>query len=324
VDAYVADVRMQYGPERGWLAVELWTEAPSSDAEALKHADDVLEEVFAELCVLIAATDEEARVQSHRYGGTLASPLDRTDAAAQAEWFDARMFAGAVSPAQIQFFLGATRRSGEPLVTATYSGQRLKVGPEPAVIPTVIDAARRLESSMSRAARLRRQAQATAPRWSWWYTLPLSPLFLMVVAWSLPLTWAWMILLGTLLVGLFATTVWAYRRYVFSKLVLGAALAVFVLGGFGDAYAIDQLVERNPLGPVAHLGYPYLVATGLAVVAGIVTPGSLHGAAKVVAHIQLLLFATFVGGAAAVLATVALHIEERLETVGAGLADQRG
>jgi hypothetical protein len=83
-------------------------------------------------------------------------------------------------------------------------------------------------------------------------------------------------------------------------------------------------VEEAPLGHVSHLGFTYLISTGIAVGAGLVTSGGLGGAAKVIAHVELLVFATFIGGLVAAASAAFLRHDDRIDDLSRSLREGPG
>jgi len=312
------------------VAVELWTETVSADADALELALYALTGVFAEVLVLIAAADDDAvaEVPFRRRDGTIdrswINCVEATAPLADVDWVDGRLFDGDVPDAQVQAFLGAHRSTRTTFTTASVDSGRVRVGPEEAAIDAVIRGARELEKSRRRKAQLERRVERSTPRWTRWYALPMVSSLLMVFAWLVPIDWATVTGFGASLTIVMALTVIAFRRSRFSLVVVGAAIAVFVLGMFGEAFAVDSLVERAPLGDASHLGFAYLISTGIAVGAGLVTSGGLGGFAKVIAHIELLIFATFIGGAVAAASAAFLRTDGRIDDLGRSLREGSG
>jgi hypothetical protein len=79
-----------------------------------------------------------------------------------------------------------------------------------------------------------------------------------------------------------------------------ASLGFFGIGAFGIGYALCALGSDAELGHVTALGYPFLVSTSLGIAGGVFGDAPT-GFARILAHIQLLLF---VGGLAAAIATL--------------------
>ncbi len=298
------------------VAVELWTEAISSELDALDQALKSIEEVAAEVRMLARSVYSAVRAlgpdYSRRVDETRTHPLE-------AEWLDGPMFGDSVSSDQVGFFLSAMADS-EPFASAAYESGRLRVGPESGSIAATIRAARRLEELERTNRRLRRQVQQGRSRGSPWYILALAPLVLMLLAWAIPLGWVEAALFLGAFLALLAAAALANRRPTVSRGVLVAAVSVFFLDAFGSAFAFSSLIEPDSLakGGITQLGQAYLVSTGLGVGAGVVA-GEISGAAKVIANIQILLFATFVGGLVVAAARVILRMDGRMETLRDGL-----
>jgi hypothetical protein len=90
-----------------------------------------------------------------------------------------------------------------------------------------------------------------------------------------------------------------------------ATVGFFGIGVFGVAYAVCALLESDALGEsIATLGYPFLVSTGVGVAGGILG-GNPRGAARIIAHIQLLFFLSSLIGVAAVLFRIDRGVRRR-------------
>ena len=231
-----------------------------------------------------------------------------------AEWVDGRMLSGSVAAEEIQHFLETLDEAGRAFPTASYKFGRLKVGPDVGSIATTIAGARYLEGRDGTERGLRQRTVSQSPRWTWWYLLPLVPVAMMLAAWAIPLGYVGVGVVSGLLLAVLLVAIVAHYRWELSVVVYGAVVGVFVVGVFGSAFAIAALVQPEGAWEMHRLGEAYLDSTAMSV-GGVVTPGQPMGVAKVIAHIELLLFLTFVGGAVAAAATGFSRARRRLDSL---------
>jgi hypothetical protein len=188
-------------------------------------------------------------------------------------------------------------------------GTSLVIGPEP---EGVVDAIRDFldKETSERAKSLLLQSQA-------YRRMPWMPIFmagLLLLTWALPLRIWSVVLVAILQLLILAIVMFPVRnvgwRTALRRTGTMATAGLFGIGAFGIAYSICALISDTDLGHVTRLGYPFLVATGLGVSVGILGENP-NGAARVIAHVQLLLFLGGVIGAVAVLLRIDRNVGQR-------------
>jgi hypothetical protein len=270
-----------------WEAlIDIWAEADGSDLAQLERSARALEQ---------ARKNIESRLNS----------LLRLDLTVKQEFVSMKMDRRlrGVSLAQLRDEISEAARSGilrtEYLPTAKLEGRRFSFGPEP---PGSLDGLRDL---------LRRELGEPVPRTPGPSfddaCLRLQTLFLAVgllLTWSMPLTkWTIGAAAGYLIaVGLAPLYFVKDRRW--DRLTRRAStIGSIGFAGiwlFGILYALCAMRPDAPLGRVAGLGVPFLLATSMGVAGGVIGHDP-EGLARVIAHAQLLLF---LGGVAALAAAV--------------------
>ncbi len=204
-------------------------------------------------------------------------------------------------------------RRAEDLPTVRVDGDRLKLGPEhDGAIQAVV---RYLQAMTDE---VRRDSFLSARPYSLAKFAPLGLAILLVLSWALPLT--------TLSVTAFAISFIAIAgAALFPAYVAGwdivfrqpstiATTTFFGIGMFGVLYAMCALAGDEQLGHVTSLGYPFLVATSLGVAGGVLGENPT-GAARVIAHIELLLFLSGIAGLIAMLLRIDRHTRKQREEV---------
>lgn len=124
---------------------------------------------------------------------------------------------------------------------------------------------------------------------TWWQPLDVESLIMNGVLASVVMATAMMLSSGR---GL---------RGKLSQAGVAASLGFYSVHAFGTAYAICELLQPGSLGAGIHkLGYAFLLATGVGIAGGVIGD-SPTGFARIVAHVQLLLF---IGGVGSIIAVV--------------------
>src|SRR6266576_49930 len=146
--------------------------------------------------------------------------------------------------------------------------------------------------------------------------IPIAMAAVLVGAWALPLrTWS----VATL--GAVVAVLITLALFPACETGLGAtlrqtstiaALGLFWIAVFGIGYATCELLSPGSLGvSVTRLGHPFLVATALGVAGGLVGNDNPTGAARILAHVQLLLFLGGLVGVLAILLRIDLNVRRR-------------
>jgi hypothetical protein len=187
----------------------------------------------------------------------------------------------------------------EKLPTLRVSGNRLRFGPEPV---GNVDAFRSyLSDETSEDATIARLTPRTLRLWSW---IPVLMAAALVASWSLPLQ-NWSIAVASIVFAfLMVLTILPARtigwQTLFRQTTAVAATGFFGIAIFGLAYAARAIAGGEELRNVTSLGDPFLTSTGLGVAGGILDEYP-KGAARIIAHLQLLLFLSGLIGVVAVL-----------------------
>jgi hypothetical protein len=174
------------------------------------------------------------------------------------------------------------------LPSVRLAGTKLLIGPEPeGVINSAVKFLKQEASTSSGDAALD-SGHSPLRRW-----IPLVTAGLLLMSWFFPLRRWSVMLFAVLFMTIMAIVVspvlefgWRVTLRQTSTIAAAGFLGIWF---FGILYAICALVSDSELGHVERLGYPILVSTGLGVAGGILGDNP-HGAAQVVAHVQLLLF----------------------------------
>jgi hypothetical protein len=180
--------------------------------------------------------------------------------------------------------------------TLSIAGNTVRFGPEPL---GAIDALRKFlaQERMGGDAR-----DPTKPSHSAWIA-PLSLAGLMLLAWLVPISWPSVLLTSLLLAGMFAYqvqhTLAFGRRGWWERPPVVSSLGLFGIAVFGLGYAFCWLRDPNALPDAHSLGYAFLVSVGVGVAGGVIGDHAPAGSARVLAHIELLLY---LGGIAAIVA----------------------
>jgi hypothetical protein len=136
----------------------------------------------------------------------------------------------------------------------------------------------------------------------WPWVAPFVLAIGMVGAWWVPITWfgtvTALLLLSSLLAVELKMTTSAGRRWWERPPILSMA-GLFGIALFGLGYAACWLVDRTSLPDAQSLGYAFLVSVGVGVAGGVIGDHAPAGLARVLAHVQLLLY---LGGIAALVA----------------------
>jgi hypothetical protein len=283
------------------LIVDLWTELKARQEVSLRQAVDTLkaasEEVAFELGLL---SHQELKV----YEEFLMVKLPKFVARQLGTSGRARVAVGAC--------WSRDRPARDPLPTVQLNGTHLVLGPEP---PGAVDAVQRyLQEETGDGAKdaAGGSPRYRAPRW-----IPFAMAAALVVAWALPLKPWSVAFVGGIAALLIVLALLPAREIGFSatlrQTTTMAALGLFWIAAFGVAYATCALLSPGSLGSgITALGYPFLVATGLGVAGGILGENPT-GAARIVAHIQLLLFLSGLVSVLAILLRIDRAVMRRRE-----------
>ena len=195
--------------------------------------------------------------------------------------------------------------------TVRLDGSQLTLGPEPPRTPTDVETWLSDETRdhtkyvIPESSPSRRRA-----------LFPIAMAAVLVGAWALPLrTWS-VATLGAVVAVLITLALFPAR-----KIGLGAtlrqtstiaALGLFWIAVFGIGYATCELLSPGSLGEsVTKLGHPLLVATALGVAGGLVGNDNPTGAARILAHVELLLFLGGLVGVLAILLRIDMNVRRR-------------
>jgi hypothetical protein len=293
---HVAGVRVK-GPTQldgGVLVIDLWTEGSGDLPGELQRAENALDIVCQQIQARLGlngygvySVEKKQEFVELKLPSSIARnlPADRAKAAI---WVHRAPSAPYVS--------------GEKLPTIQVAGNWLRLGPEH---PGAIDAVSKYVRQEV-GGRVRRRHPDTQTHGGWFW-VPVLMVVSMLFAWALPLRVWSLVFIACVLMLLMIVAVFPARREGrswFGQAPIVTSLGFFGIGAFGIAYSICQLVDGKALGDVSALGYPFLVSTGLGVAGGVLGD-SPRGAARIVAHIQLLLFLGGLAGVFAILLRIA-------------------
>jgi len=285
------------------LVIDLWTDRPRSTSSDIEQAAEALDIVRKEIAEQIDLGDDIRLPWSlKREQEFLEVKLPR---------FIARHLNTENVRARITPHLKRDEYYYmERLPTLQAIRGRLRLGPEPS---GAVDAVRGfLDEETSEKATESILRSSRYHRWSW---VPIAMAGLLVLTWCFPLKPWSVALVASLLLGLMTLAVFPARdvgwRKIFRKTTAIAALGFFGIGVFGVAYAVCALISDDALGRhVTRLGYPFLVSTGLGVAGGILGDNPT-GAARIIAHVQLLLFLSGLIGVVAMLLRIDRGVRAR-------------
>jgi hypothetical protein len=279
------------------LVVDLWTRCPRSTGVCIQRAAEVLDKIRAEV---------NSRV-GLGLGFTWTLKKEQEFLDVKPPRFVLRAMTREDAIAAITSRMTEEKyRYRDPLPTMELAQGRLKLGPEP---EGAVDAVRRyLQEETSEKTKESILESSSYHQW-------ISPAMagVLLATWMLPLK-AWSVgLVAFLLVALMVVAILPVRYVgwstIFHQTTTVASLGFFGIGVFGIAYSLCALVSDD-LGPVTRLGYPFLVSTGLGVAGGILGDNP-KGIARILAHVQLLLFLGGLVGVFAVLLRIERGIRER-------------
>jgi hypothetical protein len=278
------------------LLVDLWTQADEASVEDIEHCERALAEVLNRVAASLNVNFTlrmEKRQEFIEY--KLPARISRKHNILQIR---------AAIASKIRSFLGFK----DQLPTLSLIDRQLKFGPEP---PGNVNAFRQfLEAEIP--ARTRQKETPVNRLWSF---VPVAMAAVLVLTWWLPLRIWSICLVAGMLITLMSTSLWPARvvgfRSVLRRTATTASLGFFGIGAFGVAYAIRAL-QGDDLGVVDTLGYPFLVSAGVGIAGGILGENP-KGAARIIAHIQLLLFLGGLIGIVAVLLRIDRGVRQRRE-----------
>lgn len=261
------------------LVVDVWTSRPRAMPEDIEEAANAL---GAAVKVISAKLN-----------------LVYTDLRKEQEFIEVWLAPFIVSRLQPEFASAtlasySKSRRAEDLPTVRVDDDRLKLGPEhDGTIHAVVQYLQAMTDEV------RRDTFLSAPPYSFTKLAPLGLAFLLVFSWALPLTTLSVTAFATLFIAIAgAALLPAYSvgwDIVFRQPSTIATATFFGIGMFGVLYAMCALSGDEQLGHVTSLGYPILVATSLGVAGGVLGDNP-SGAARVIAHIELLLFLSGIAG----------------------------
>lgn len=285
------------------LVIDLWTHRPRSTSSDIQQASEALDIVRKEVAEQIDLGDDIRLPWSlRREQEFLEVKLPR---------FVARHLSIPNARARIAPHLERDEyRYMGPLPTLQVTRGTLRLGPEP---PGAVEGVRRfLDEETSEKAT---DAILTSHRYHRWSWVPVAMAGLLVLTWCFPLRPWSVALVAGLLLGLMILAVLPARdvgwRQILRKTTVVAALGFFGIGVFGVAYAVCALTSEDALGRhVTRLGYPFLVSTGLGVAGGILGDNPT-GVARILAHVQLLLFLSGLIGVVAMLLRIDRGVRPR-------------
>ncbi len=276
------------------LLVDLWIERRSSAASEIMSAIEALNTVRKQVGTELQVAREEDLRKEQEF---LEIRLPH---------FTARHLDTNRAKAAIAQHLMRKHTIGDALPSLRVAGNRLTLGPEPnGVIDAVLAYLRHETSEEAKEAIL-------VSRYGSRFWLPLVMAGVLLLAWGLPLRlWSVAFTAGLLLVFMFLAVRPAVDvgwQTTFRDATTVATFGFFGIGIFGLLYAGCALAgcdkALNSETARSSLGYSFLMATGLGIAGGIVGDnpvGEPTSWARIIAHIQLLLFLTGVLGVVALL-----------------------
>jgi len=281
----------------GHVVVDVWTTQALQQGVGLQIASESLEAVRAE--VVLELDLLQSQLEKHQEFLALALPR-----------FISRQLETSRARAAIGAHFSKKVDSHPLLPTVRVKGDYLSLGPEP---PGAVDAVQRyLDVETSDRAMDSVLTSSTYPEL---LLLPFAVAAVLVLAWLLPVRpWAIGSVGGALLM-LIAIALRPVRQVGF-RATLRQTPAVVSAGllwiaTFGIAYATCALVWPGTLGKdVPSLGYAFLVSTGLGVAGGILGENPT-GIARIVAHIQLLMFLSGLAGVVLLLLRIERNVRRR-------------
>jgi hypothetical protein len=327
--------------------IDLWTEAADASSTALELARQALETVAAEVFCRLAALEKQVldrwQIRVDDPAGD-ENPTSRTVkevmdelASRVREWPPRRRWSTEPMPA-LEFVniplprelarqlpldpgpaLGICRDPAS-LRHVRKEGTRLVGGPVHGLIDIAIEWVQQQERRLLAFAKhLDARERAGSERLSWWLVAPAFLALTTVLAWIAALRPLWLTLFALSLTAEFAVVCIGRLKLPVSarppRFIVNASAAFWLVSLFGVAFAGAALTDPTTLGSPTHLGEPFLASISLAVTAGVITAGGLSGSARVIAHVELLLFLTFVSGALVAVVRRLLRLQSGMDTV---------
>ncbi len=269
------------------LVIDLWVEKSRNTVDDIQAATTALEVVRREI-------EAQLRLDSIWHLAKQQEFLDVELPPSIARHLDSDR-----ARAAIVALLETEKRIGDLLPTLNLLKRRLTFGPEHG--GTIEAVQRYLERETGERPKRGADEPALSHLQSW---IALMMAATILLTWSLPLR-PWSIAVVTVvLTGLFTWGIVPRSNVPWKSMLRQtptvASIGFFGIGMFGIGYAVCALLDHEALGPVSRLGYPFLVSTGLGIAGGILGDNP-KGAARILAHIQLLLFLGGLMGVVAVL-----------------------
>lgn len=269
------NVTASLGPKADWelpLLVDLWIEGSRSSTAEIEAATDSLESMRKRLDGILKLSPYELEVKQEFLEVKVPRLIYRN--------FDTTS-----AKAAIRTHLTGNNRF-EEIPSLQAAGTMLKIGPEPCgTVKAVVSFLKQETGEKSKEA-----VSRTSNRQRW---MPFLMAALFLATWALPLrVWSVILVAAIQIVILAIVVIPAFNvglRVLFRQTAIVATGTLFMIGVFGVAYSCCALTGDKALGHVTHLGYPFLVATSLGVAGGILGDNPT-GFARILAHLQLLLF----------------------------------
>lgn len=295
--------------EKVCFGIEVWVTSRRATSECIRAIIEIIENV--------SIPDLFKQLAGVKNGLNLLSNVDTGfEEGAVQEFIDVRTpsVLGAIDQGVLRNRLvRCSRSSGTAFLTATFTRRRLTFGPERA--GAIMSASKYLEQCNDAAAT---DKIFNSEAYSWIPWIPLLMAVMLPLTWISPLKWpdlaVWMFAYAVLMAA--AVLPWlrgeVLGRYVFYRGRTVAAGFFFVVALFATAYAIAALFPGDPLGRPAptQLGYAYLVSTGMTFTVGLLG-GALSGSALIIAHVQMIVFLSAVGTAAATIFQIERNTRSR-------------
>lgn len=300
-DVQVAFADKRRGDNYSYFVIDIWTERQRSND-------------LAEAILRCSAAMEQARKVCESALGCWGDKK----LVVREEFLDVRLprlMAHGLNSDHVRAAIRANLRSMAPLYpdelqTVSLRDRRLRIGPESSGI---VEAFRSFLKDLI--GDTPREAGVPTENLGFRKWIPLFMAGAMILSWGLPLAWWSIAVFAVVHFTLAAWLIWPSKdiglRKLFRQSGVLISTGIFGIGAFGLAYAVCALVSDEALGHVSRLGYPFLVSTGLGVAGGILGDNP-RGAARIIAHIQLLIF---LGGLAAI-AAVILRIDRATRNRG--------
>jgi hypothetical protein len=290
-DVHVKAHILREGEEAGIvITVDLWVERPHADPAAIDAATSALELIVSEIERQLDPT-----------GRLRVWPVLRQQefAILRLRGSSRRTLANGRARNVLGALMAPSNDDSADLPSVRLDGGTLCVGPEPEGAIEAVKTLLRQEQSADSASAPTGRAEISR----YWWIVPIAIAMAMLCAWRLSISGfsisCYFALLTVLLgVSLSPAPKFGWRQWL-ARPPVAATIGFAGTGLFGLGYALCWLFDHHSLQDANSLGYAFLASLGIGIAGGVIGDHAPAGAARVLAHVQLLLY---LGGVAGIIA----------------------